>query len=983
MTNKQLFIYDKRNADFIEPKLIIKSFYELTQNSVLGGEDTLSFSIPLSDFLFEAEDFVLFDQKKYVIKKHTKIRNDKGVYIQVECEGLYTMLIDHVIDGDDTWMAGAGINAVLERILRNTKFKVGRCDDFGTWDIELKELNCLEAINEVRDKWPAKPEIYFDGYTLNAVVVRGNDTGYQLHYKRNLIDIERTVDTAGVVTRLIGRGESGLTIEGLDASKVTNTDGVHIENGRVVRKYIDAPTVGDYAIPKEMIEDFSDYKDQKALLEAMQKRLQQIYLPNTVYTVSFAEMVRQNVPYSDINVGDFVIVNDPEFGALKLRVAELEKDPFNIENSTVTLGDRQKTLEDYLSDFEASKPVLDSLKPGVIDGILQGALDEALQWLNNGQNTCWITENDGIICADRSTLGPDNQITNRTRLIKMSSGSIGCSVDGGQTYKTAMTPAGIAAEVIVGGRINAQHISVGDESHFADGYKPSDVRKPLITEFDLHKQTTSNSVSNTEREINVLNNSVAQTNTAVNLVKKELQDNIDILNQDFSGLNGNMSTMVDMYNKVNDDLYGNSYFRWTEQGIHATDYEFPAYQMQLGAKGIGFSTDGGHIFNNAITAKGIVASQVNIGTFGEEPFKGLTIRNGLGQETLAVDTNGNISLMGNINMNGGSINWQNVSKITYDALDPALRDKYTWIDSNGVYTGTVQAKQLNLKDGNMDVTNAKGETTFSITSNGDVTVKGSIHMGAGSTIDWSGINKLTPEEIGAMSDKDFEDYQALLNRRLTKITEDGIYTGTIDAGKIVVTGPKIPANAVDIKPSDIGAASQTQLNNLSSTVDSKVQGANNYAKQLSDSLSRELTYLEKDMVTHSNVTTITHNAIKTAKISANQIVGGKIAGVDIYCDNLLCIGSEYSARNPRIEFEPGNTSTLIEYRNWGAGYLAITCSQDIALWGRRNIYMQTRMHDVKFSKNGSSQAGTGTYISMGQVVDKINELCRKAGISTL
>lgn len=550
-------------------------------------------------------------------------------------------------------------------------------------------------------------------------------------------------------------------------------------------------------------------------------------------------------------------------------------------------------------------------------------------------------------------------------------------------YQSAMTPEGVAAEVIVGGRIHSSHISVGDDSKFADGYSPTNVRRPLVTEFDLHKQNTNTTVGNTERELQILNTSVAQTNTAIDLVDKKYKNEIDILNQDFSGLNGNISSLTNMYNKVNDDLYGNSYFRWTEQGVHATDYEYPAYQMQLGAKGIGFSTDGGHIFDNAITARGIVASQVNIGTFGEAPFKGLTIRNGLGQETLAVDTNGNISLMGNINMNGGSINWQNVSKITYDALAPALRDKYTFIDSNGVYTGTVQAKQLNLKDGYMDVTDAKGETTFGITPNGDVTVKGSIHMGAGSTIDWSGINKLTPEEIGAMSDQEFEEYKALAARRLTKITEDGIYTGTIDAGKIVVTGTKIPATAVAITANDIGAASQIDLADLVSTVDSKVQTANSYAKQLSDNLSQELRLLENDMVTYSNVTEITNTSIKAAKVSANQIIGGKLAGVDIYCDNLLCVGSEYSAYNPKIIFEPGSNNALIEYRNSGAGYLAVTCSQDIAIWGRNNIYMQTNMNNVLFSKYGSSQVGSGSYISMGDVVRKINELCKKAGISTL
>lgn len=982
--NKQILIYDKKNMGFSGPKTICRDYMSLKQQSVLGGEDTLSFSVPIVDSgfgittadLLQTEDFVAFEGMSYVVKQQNKIKNDQGLYLELNCEGLYTMLIDFMIDGDDTWLQGASMSTVLTRILRGTPFSLGRCDDFGTWDIELGELNCLEAINTVRENWPKKAEIYFDGYTLHAVTVRGNDTGYQLHHKKNILDIERVIDTSNLVTRLVGLGQDGMTIEGLDAATIPAEylSGVHVLNGKVSKKYIDAANIGEYAVPKMYKEDMSDYTDQLSLLKAMQKYLSNACIPQVTYTITFSEMARQNVPYSAIGVGDFVYMNDPDYGCLKLRVAEIDRDPLYIENSTVTLGERQKTLEDYLSDYEASKDIWESFDPGMIDNKVEAAIKDATNYLNNGQNTCWITENDGIICADRTTLGPGNTIINTTQLVKMASGRLGCSNDGGQSYRSAITPEGVVADTIIGGTIHSSHIEIGDESKFHDGYAPLDVRAPLITEFDMHKLNTSQGISSTQKEINVLNTSVAQTQTVMNHIKAELQDNIDILNRDVSGLNGDFSSLTNMYNKVNSDLYGNSYFRWTEQGIHATDYEYPSYQMQLGAKGIGFSTDGGHIFNNAITARGIVASQVNIGSFNEAPFKGLTIHNGMGQETLAVDTNGNISLMGNINMNGGVIDWQNVSKMPYDALDDKFKDKFTFIDSNGVYTGLVKANQVDAKG--LTILNAKNQETLKITSDGEVTVKGSIHMGPGSIIDWGAVGAPTAEQIGAMTDKEFEDYKAWSNQRFTNISATGIYTGTIDAGKIVVTGPKIPLKAVDITAEAIGAATQNDITQALSS-------ANNYTKTWADSMSSELSALERDMVTSSNVTTITHNAIKTAKISANQILGGAIAGVKMYCDDVLCIGRQSSPYNPRIEFEPGNVSTVIEYRNRGGGYLAIACEKDVAIWGRSNIYMQTKMHDVKFSKYGSQQAGTGTYISMGTIVDKINELCKKAGISQI
>lgn len=978
-----ILIYDRKNKTFEHPKVIAKDAISISQESVLGGEDTLSFTLPIvkdegfditTADLVRAEDFVEFEGKKYVIKNLIKKRSENGLVLEAKCDGLYSMLIDFTVDGEDTWLQGASLETVLRRIVRNTPFTVGRCDDFGTWDIELKELNCLEAINQARDEWPRKAEIYFNGYTLYAVAQRGADTSYQLHYKKNVSDIEREEDTSGVVTRLIGLGADGMTIEGLDATKIPEDykQGVHIENNRVIAKYIDAPTIGEYATPKYYTEDFSDYTDQLELLKVMQDKLKQISTPKLTYTVSFSAMARHNVPYSDIQVGDLVWVNDPDFGQVKLRVAELSRDPLYIENSTVVLGERHKTLSDYIGDFESSKDIWEGLDPGFVDDKIDAALKEVTDILNSGNNTCWITENDGIICADSSTLGPDKTIINTTRLIKMANGAIGCSIDGGQTYKSAMTPEGIVAESIIGGYIHSSHIEVGNESKFQDGYSPTDVRKPLITEFDLHKQNTNTNLTNTEKELGVLNTSLAQTNTTMNLVKKELADKIDVLNKDVSGLNGDMGTMLDMYNKVNDDLYGNSYFRWTEQGIHATDYDMPRYQALFGAKGIGFSTDGGKIFNNAITARGIVASQVNIGTFGEEPFKGLTIRNGEGAETFAIDTNGNLSMMGNINMNGGSIAWHNVSKVPYDALDDKFKGKFTYIDSNGVYTGRVKANQLDAKG--LTITNAKDQETFSVTTDGEVTVRGNIHMGPGSTIDWGTVGAPSAEQIGAMTDKEFEEYRAWAGKRFTKITEDGLYTGTIDAGKIVVTGPKIPANAVDITAADIDAATKSDM-------DKVLTSANDYTTSWANDMSSELRQLERDMVTRQNVTEITHNSIKTATIKANQIYGGELAGVRIYCDNKLVVGGQYNHYNPTIQFAPNNNYTALTYKD--NSYLAMQCDEDIALYAGNRLYIQNAMRDVMFSRNGSNRPGSGDYITMHHIVSKLNECLRKLNLTQI
>lgn len=974
----QILIYDKLDKQFSKVKRVLQDYMGLTQTSVLGGEDTLTFSVPVQlagDI--QTDDFITFEQKRYIITRESKDKNEEGVYYEYSCEGLYTMLMHYYIDGEDTWMAGATFRSVLERILRGTPFSVGHCDDFGTWDIELKDLNCLEAINEARSNWPKKAELYFDGYVINARVVRGNDTGYQLHYDKNLDTIERIIDSSTIVTRFVGLGANGLTIEGLKQSEIPEEyqAGVHFEGGIVSEKYIDSDNIADYAYPKRYQKELGDYTNQLDLLKAMQKFLSARTLPTVTYNVSYIEMVRAGVPYSDIDVGDFVILNDPDFGALKLRVAEIKKDPLFIEKSTVTLGERYRTLEDYLSDFDASKEIIESIDPGALDQV-QGELDDLKDILNGGNNTVFITESDGIICADKSTLGPGNTIINTTKLIKMANGGIGSSVDGGQSYVTGLDYEGVKAEAIRSGYIGAGHITVGDASKFEDGYKPEDVRKPLLTQFDVLKENVSTNIGNVEKEVDVINTSVAQTNTAMNLVKKELVDKIDILNKDVSGLNGDVNSVVNMYNKVNDDLYGNSYFRWNDSGLHAIDYDNPNHQMRLTAKGIGLSRDGGKIFDNAITARGINASQITLGRLNEGPFKGLAVHNGLGQETFAIDTNGNLSMMGNINMQGGSINWQNVSKITYDALDPALRDKYTWIDSNGVYTGTVQAKQLNLKDGHFNVTNKAGETTFSIDPDGNTMIRGNVYMGRGSVLDWSQLNKPTLEELGAASGSDLENFKTMANQRFTHITPTGLYTGDIDAGSIKVTGHKIPLDFVE------GAAGKADITNALKDVDSKISSgvstSNDYATNLANSLSRDLANLEKNI--DKNVTQITHNAVSSATIMGNQIKGGTISGVQMYCDDHLIVGSQVGSRYPKIQFRPDDNFNAIVQKD---GYLAVQ-ADGLALWGGDDrIYVQSSWNNTLFSKSGSSRPGSGTYVSMHQIIAKINELCRKNGLTQL
>ena len=164
-------------------------------------------------------------------------------------------------------------------------------------------------------------------------------------------------------------------------------------------------------------------------------------------------------------------------------------------------------------------------------------------------------------------------------------------------------------------------------------------------------------------------------------------------------------------------------------------------------------------------------TDMNVGTF-ESP---------IWNNTLYFGVDGNLNVSGNIIMDGGSINWGNVTAPTatevgakpYDWL-PAYGDisgikpptnadntsgfvgqKLTYIDAFGIYTGTLTANQINVIQG--------------------------ITLGANATINWASLPSLpSASQVGAMSNGTFipdDDY-------ITQITKNTITTDYLKANFI-------------------------------------------------------------------------------------------------------------------------------------------------------------------------------------------------------
>lgn len=170
--------------------------------------------------------------------------------------------------------------------------------------------------------------------------------------------------------------------------------------------------------------------------------------------------------------------------------------------------------------------------------------------------------------------------------------------------------------------------------------------------------------------------------------------------------------------------------------------------------GLGYSNDGGKTFGLAMTMDGsIVADYVNTGVLNADVIRAGVLK----------DVSGNFSLdmkTGTLTMKKGSINIGGNFIVDEQGNLTARRGTFagTLVAAKGSFGGVVQAEDFLDPYGNSMLTGDKfkadyldlygltvsnkstGAVTFAVSSNGLVTINGSVTMGAGSSINWAQVS---------------------------------------------------------------------------------------------------------------------------------------------------------------------------------------------------------------------------------------------------
>lgn len=350
--------------------------------------------------------------------------------------------------------------SALTYLLAGSGWTLDICDVDGVHDLETEKLSLLENIEEVQKIWGGF--LVWDSLdkkvSLRAESKWQNYHGFQVRYKKNEKNVTRTADY-DIVTKLYPFGENDLDIASVNGGKK------YIEN----HSYTDAVYTG-------MFLD-QDIDDPQELLEKATQVLDKMCRPRYTYQVTILDLrVLPEYRHEKFEIGDLVDIIDDDLGtAEKIRIVGYKHNIFQPWQCELEIGEPEETLESHLAEtIDVSKFVKDALRANpTISNILKGFIDTFSATINSANGK--LLWDDGVFDA----IEVDDDGLETGRRVRITSGGVGISADGGQTFKTAMTGDGILANTIICSMLYALSSEDGFTQMVGDGLRVYDAQGNL------------------------------------------------------------------------------------------------------------------------------------------------------------------------------------------------------------------------------------------------------------------------------------------------------------------------------------------------------------------------------------------------------------------------------------------------------------------------------------------------------------------------
>jgi len=320
----------------------------------------------------------------------------------------------------------------LNTLLNGSGWSLGQVTATGIHDLETEKQSLLWNLWKVQELWGGV--LVFDSINKTISLLDaadwGQDNGVQVRYGKNQKSIRRKVDHE-IVTRLVPLGKDGLTIASV------NNGLLYIDNFQYTGKII------------EDIWEKQEYDDPAELKAAAEKYLDTQSRPRATYTINLVDLSsKEGYEIEAFDNGDWMTMFDPDLSpnGTKAQIFKYEYDVFEPwHDPAAELGDPEENFFDMLADHgRAADLVNNVVRPNPsVGNLLKGVLNTFYTQINGASGTFTLV--DGIATyIELDGLGAETG-----KRVRITPAGIGISKDHGQTYTTALTGDGIAANTVI------------------------------------------------------------------------------------------------------------------------------------------------------------------------------------------------------------------------------------------------------------------------------------------------------------------------------------------------------------------------------------------------------------------------------------------------------------------------------------------------------------------------------------------------------
>lgn len=364
MKKYSLKIYDTNMKELARLENAFDISYELKLNELW----TCSFKLPRSDKkskYCEIFNFVeLFDGNERVELFRilpNVLTHEETSYIEYECEHVLATLLDDVMF---KYHQIGNLGIYTDRVIRYVldrqsvkRWQLIECDFKRQFEYKWENENLLAALFSIPKPFVDKYKWKFDTVTYPwGISLKALDEKYKadIQYRKNMQNIEKTVDPTNLVTRIYplgyGEGDNQLDIKSVNGGK----------------DYLEKNT-SKYGLKSTILVD-RRFESPETLKEYAQSILNGLSEPYVSYKIQAVDLsISQPKKYPKFRPGDYVLIRDTEDDInIKVPIVSVSKsdvrgNPFEID---LEIANKSQDITGSISDLMERSRISDTYAQG-------------------------------------------------------------------------------------------------------------------------------------------------------------------------------------------------------------------------------------------------------------------------------------------------------------------------------------------------------------------------------------------------------------------------------------------------------------------------------------------------------------------------------------------------------------------------------------------------------------------------------------------